>query len=80
MPGVAVVGLGFASYSALFASYMIPMDLVIEDIEEVTRAKVVRPLYAGKVQRVTFDTVPKRFCSTLCLDLDLDGIYYGRKA
>ncbi|KAF2113620.1 hypothetical protein BDV96DRAFT_601106 [Lophiotrema nucula] len=47
-PGVSIVGLGFAANDDSYASYMIPMDLVIEDIERVTGAKVIEPRNAGK--------------------------------
>lgn len=49
LPGVSVIGLGFAANDTPLASYMIPMDLVVEDIERATGAKVIKPQYAGKV-------------------------------
>ncbi|KAF2243053.1 hypothetical protein BU26DRAFT_438077 [Trematosphaeria pertusa] len=49
VPGVAIVGLGFAGNDVTLASYMIPMDLVVQDIEEITGGKVIEPQYAGEV-------------------------------
>lgn len=48
--GVSAVGLCFAANAGSYASYMIPMDLVVKDIEEVTGAKVVEPRNAGEIQ------------------------------
>jgi hypothetical protein len=47
IPGVSIIGLGFAGNEACLASYMIPMDLVVEDIERVTGGKVIEPRNAG---------------------------------
>jgi hypothetical protein len=46
--GVSIVGLGFAGNDCSCASYMLPMDLVVKDIEEVTGGKVIEPRYAGQ--------------------------------
>jgi hypothetical protein len=47
IPGTSVIGLGFAGNHASLASYMIPMDLVVEDIERVTGGRVVEPRNMG---------------------------------
>lgn len=41
VPGAVIVGLAFANNSTY--SYMIRMDLVVSDIEEVTKGKVIEP-------------------------------------
>jgi hypothetical protein len=43
VPEVCIIGLGFAANETAFASYMIPIDRVMEDIETVTGAKVTEP-------------------------------------
>jgi hypothetical protein len=45
--GALVIGLGFAANAACQASYIIPMDLLVEDTERATEAKVIEPQYAG---------------------------------
>jgi hypothetical protein len=47
-PVAPIVGLGFAGNDATLASYMMPIDLILKDIESVTGSKVVEPLYAGE--------------------------------
>lgn len=42
-----IVGLGFAASDYAFISYMMPMDLIVKDIEEVTHLKVVEPSNIG---------------------------------
>lgn len=42
-----IVGLGFGHASHRLVSYMIPFDLVVEDIERVTKMKVQIPYYGG---------------------------------
>ncbi|KAH8730967.1 hypothetical protein GQ44DRAFT_823101 [Phaeosphaeriaceae sp. PMI808] len=49
IPGVPIVGLGFAANDNTHASYMMPMDLVVEDIERVTGGKVEEPSYGGEL-------------------------------
>ncbi|PSN64905.1 hypothetical protein BS50DRAFT_635746 [Corynespora cassiicola Philippines] len=46
---VTVAGLAFAADNYVCASYMIPFDLIVEDIEEVTGGKVIEPRCAGTV-------------------------------
>ncbi|KAF2256195.1 hypothetical protein BU26DRAFT_412548 [Trematosphaeria pertusa] len=43
-----IVGLGFASNRATLVSYMMPMELVVADIEKVTGGQVLKPTYSGK--------------------------------
>jgi hypothetical protein len=50
-PGV-IIGLGFANNPSVYASYMLPMDLVVLDIEESTGMEVLEPKYAGVVSKV----------------------------
>jgi hypothetical protein len=47
-PGV-IVGLGFGSNRSTYASYMVPMDLVLDDIKESTGMEVLEPKYCGSV-------------------------------
>ncbi|KAF2734221.1 hypothetical protein EJ04DRAFT_251443 [Polyplosphaeria fusca] len=44
-----ILGVGFASNDSSLVSYMMPMDLVINSIEEVTGGKVMYPKFAGNV-------------------------------
>lgn len=53
IPGVSIIGLGFAGNDNTSASYMLPMDLIVKDIEEVTGAKVIEPRYAGQVSVIS---------------------------
>jgi len=45
-----VVGLAFGSTRSDMLSYMMPIDLVIQDIEAVTECKVIDPPFAGLVR------------------------------
>ncbi|PSN70762.1 hypothetical protein BS50DRAFT_584352 [Corynespora cassiicola Philippines] len=47
--GLAIVGLGFSGNKSTLASYMMPFDLLVEDIEEVTGGRVIQPYFAGKL-------------------------------
>ncbi|KAF2785417.1 hypothetical protein K505DRAFT_369488 [Melanomma pulvis-pyrius CBS 109.77] len=46
---IAVVGLGFGDNFASCASYMMPIDLVMRNIEQVTGGRVTYPVYRGNV-------------------------------
>jgi hypothetical protein len=46
-----IVGLAFAGKTEQMISYMIPMDLVVQDIQSVTGLNVVEPTLAGTVNR-----------------------------
>lgn len=47
-PTAPIVGLGFAGNDVTCASYLIPMDLVIKDIETLTDMKVIEPVYLSE--------------------------------
>jgi uncharacterized protein YacL (UPF0231 family) len=51
-PGV-ILGLGFANNPSLHTSYMLPMDLVVHDIKEITGMDVLEPKYAGVVRKAS---------------------------
>jgi len=51
-----IAGLAFGGHDRSLLSYMIPMDLVVQDIESVTKWEVVEPKFAGIVRR---DKVPR---------------------
>ncbi|KAF2789345.1 hypothetical protein K505DRAFT_365686 [Melanomma pulvis-pyrius CBS 109.77] len=44
----SIVGLGFAANDVSSVSYMMPMDLIVQDIEYVTGGKVIDPQNAGE--------------------------------
>lgn len=46
-----IAGLAFCTHPSTLLSYMIPMDLVVEDIESVTGWKVAEPKYCGFVKQ-----------------------------
>lgn len=48
-PGVTVVGLALGGRDGTPLSYMMPIDIVVKDIEKVTNAEVVNLKYAGKM-------------------------------
>lgn len=48
---VLIAGLAFGASDYTLVSYMMPFDLVVRDIESVTRLKVVEPEFAGVVKR-----------------------------
>ncbi|KAF2109328.1 hypothetical protein BDV96DRAFT_605039 [Lophiotrema nucula] len=52
IPGVSIVGLACSGNVYTLASYMIPMDVVVADIEEVTGGQVIEPEYKGEVSVV----------------------------
>jgi len=43
-----VVGLGFAANRVTMVSYMMPIDLVLKDIEKVTGCGVIEPVFGGE--------------------------------
>ncbi|KAF2105473.1 hypothetical protein BDV96DRAFT_655616 [Lophiotrema nucula] len=45
-----IAGLAFGGAENHLLSYMMPMDLVVQDIESVTKWKVVEPIFAGVVK------------------------------
>jgi len=47
--GLAIIGMGFAANDGNLASYMMPFDVLVEDIEDVTGGKVIEPRFAGKL-------------------------------
>jgi len=47
--GFVIIGMVFASNTSNKATYMMPMDLIVDDIEEVTGGKVVEPHFAGEL-------------------------------
>ncbi|KAF2654353.1 hypothetical protein K491DRAFT_717172 [Lophiostoma macrostomum CBS 122681] len=47
---VSIIGLSFAANNATYASYMMPMDLIVENIEAVTGGKVIEPRNGGSVE------------------------------
>lgn len=42
-----VIGIGCGGNTSNGLSYMIPIDLVVKGIEEVTQGRVVNPVYGG---------------------------------
>ena len=42
-----IAGLGFAAFDHAFISYMMPMDVIVKDIEKVTGLEVVEPSHFG---------------------------------
>jgi len=45
--GLVILGMGFAANDANLTSYMMPFDLLVEDIEEATHGKIIEPHFAG---------------------------------
>lgn len=52
-----VIGLGFAKNEVTTTAYMMPFDLVVEDIKNVTGKKVVQPRLDGDAQPRKVDTI-----------------------
>lgn len=45
-----IIGLGFSGNDVSGVSYMMPIDLILKDIEAVTGGKVIEPRYAGEAK------------------------------